>query len=95
MPTSSSRSFRADIYTPHPYDLYDLYDLAHVAGWGAYNLHELGHVSWVRSVMYRCCTAYETAGYDLDVDRDLSDACKRKCFKRQHVGGTAKKLGGG
>ncbi|CAN0557913.1 unnamed protein product [Laminaria digitata] len=34
----------------------DLYDLAHVARWGVYNLHDLGHVSWVGSVRYRSCT---------------------------------------
>ena len=35
------------------YELYDLYDLAHVAGWKPYNLHDLGHISWVGSVLYR------------------------------------------
>ena len=32
-------------------DLYDLYDLAHVVRWGPYNLHGVGHVSWVGSVL--------------------------------------------
>ena len=45
--TSWPRPFRADRYIP---DLYDLYDLAHVAGWEPYNPHDLGHVSWVRSM---------------------------------------------
>ena len=49
-------SFGADRYIPDLYDLYDLYDLAHVAGWEPYNLHDLGHVSWVGSVLYRSCT---------------------------------------
>ena len=35
------------------YDLYDLYDLAHIAGWYWYNLHDVAHVSWVGSVLYR------------------------------------------
>ena len=35
------------------YDLHDLYDLALVAGWEPYNLHDLGHASWVGSVLYR------------------------------------------
>ena len=34
-----------------------LYDLAHVAGWQLYNLHDLGHVSWVRPVLCRSCIA--------------------------------------
>ena len=29
-----------------------LYDVAHVAGWEAYNLHNLGQVSCVGSVLY-------------------------------------------
>ena len=43
-------------YIPDLYDLYDLYDLAHVAGWEPYNLHDLGHVSWVGIVLHRSCT---------------------------------------
>ena len=35
--------------------LYDLYDPAHVAGWDPYDLQDLGHVAWVRSVLYRSC----------------------------------------
>ena len=38
-------------YASDLYDLYDLYDLAHVAGWEPYNLHCLGRVSWVGSVL--------------------------------------------
>ena len=34
-----------------PYDLHDLYDLAHVAGWERYNLHGLGPVPCVVSVL--------------------------------------------
>ena len=34
-------------------DLYDLNDLAHVTGWEPFNLHHLGHVAWVESVLYR------------------------------------------
>ena len=30
--------------------------LAPVAGWGPYNLHGIGHVSWVGSGSERCCT---------------------------------------
>ena len=46
-----------DLY--YLYDLYDLYDIAHVAGWDPYSLlHDLAHISWVGSVLYRCpCTA--------------------------------------
>ena len=33
------------------YDVYDLYDLANVAGWEPCNLHDLGHLSWVGSVL--------------------------------------------
>ena len=43
-------SARQDRYIP---DLYDLYDLARGAGWERYNLHGLGRVSWVGSVLYR------------------------------------------
>ena len=64
------------------YDLYDLYDLAHVVGWEPYNLHDLGHVSWVGSVLNRSCTTSHNGrlGYGPDdlVDRIyliyLSDA---------------------
>ena len=52
---------RADRYIPdlyNLYDLYDLYDLAHVSGWEPQKLHDLGHVSWVGSVLYRSCTTY-------------------------------------
>ena len=45
-----------DLY--YLYDLYDLYDLAHVAGLEPYNLHGLGHASWVGSVLYRSCTTF-------------------------------------
>ena len=27
-------------------------------GWKPYNLHDLAHVSWVGSVLYRSCTTY-------------------------------------
>ena len=50
IPTARSRSFKADL-------LPDLYDLAHVTGWDPYSLHDLGHVSWVGSVLYRSCTS--------------------------------------
>ena len=35
------------------YDLYDLCDLAHGGGWEPFSLHDLPHVSWVGSVVYR------------------------------------------
>ena len=57
--TASSTSARQGRYVPDLYDLYDLYDLhdlAHVAGWEPYNLHGLGRVSCVGSVLYRSCT---------------------------------------
>ena len=38
------------------YDQYDLYDLAQLAGWEPYIVHDLEHVSWVGSVLYRSCT---------------------------------------
>ena len=62
---------------PDLYDLYDLYDLPHVAGWKPYSLHHLGHLSWVRSVFYRSCTATHTGrlGYRLSTsyqDHDLN-----------------------
>ena len=46
---SSSRSARQGRYIP------DLYHLAHAAGWEPYNLHDLGQVSWVGSVLDRSC----------------------------------------
>lgn len=42
-------------------DQCDLYDQAHVAGWEAFDPDDLGHVSRVRSVIHRSCTA----GWDL------------------------------
>ncbi|CAM9942637.1 unnamed protein product, partial [Laminaria digitata] len=51
--------------------------LAHVAGWEPYNLHDLTHVSWVGSVLYRSCTIYhnDRLGSTMvdDLDHDLSD----------------------
>ena len=39
-------------------DVYDLYDLAHVAGWGAYGLHDLADAFGIRSALQgRFCTA--------------------------------------
>ena len=62
-------------YIPDLYDLYDLYDLAHVAGWEPYNLHDLVHVSYVRSVL--CVPASQNGRLgsrrSSTVDRDLSD----------------------
>ena len=43
------------------YDLYDLYDLARDAGWEPCNLHGLGHVSWVGSVLHRPCETFSHA----------------------------------
>ena len=37
-------------------DLYDLH-VDHVVGWKPHNLHDLGQVSCVGSVLYRSCTA--------------------------------------
>ena len=34
--------------------------IAHVAGSEPYDLHDLRHVSWVRSVTHRSCTIYHT-----------------------------------
>ena len=48
-----------DLYDMYDmYDMYDLYDLAHVVGRKQYsfNLHDLGQVSWVGSVLHRSCT---------------------------------------
>ena len=45
----------------------DLCDLAHVAEWEPCNLHGLGGVSWVGSVLYRPCA---TCHY---LDHGLSD----------------------
>ena len=42
------------------YDLYDLYDLAHVS----YDLHGLGHGSWVGSVY---CSRIPIPLHDLDL----------------------------
>ena len=55
----------------------DLYDLAHVAGWEPCNLHDLGQVSWVGSVLI--CTVQilqnlsqrQVRNVD-DLDHDLS-----------------------
>ena len=58
------------------YDLYDLYGVAHAAGWESYNVHGLGHVSWVGSVL---CRPFTTAGEELDdlpVGHDLSEMRK-------------------
>ena len=58
------RSFRADIWIPHLYDLYDLYDLyylydlAHVAVWEPYYLPDLAHDCRVAYVLHRSCTTY-------------------------------------
>ena len=46
-----NESVRQGRHIPDLYDLYGLYDLAHVAGWELCNLHHLGRVSWVGSVL--------------------------------------------
>ena len=53
-------------------DLYDLYDLAHVAGWEPHNLHNLGHVSWVRAVLlYRwSCTVCHSSRLRMETPHD-------------------------
>ena len=73
-----------------------LYDPAHAAGWDPYNPHELAHVCWVRSVLFRFCTAQPlaTAGGELDdLDHDLSDLSEvwnvGRRTKRIRVLGTA------
>ena len=45
------------------------------AGWEPYILHDVGHGSWVGSVLHRSCTAPHTGDIDdlYAVDRDLSD----------------------
>ena len=54
--------------------MHDVYDLAHVAGWEPYNLHDLGHVSWVGRGRHRSCTASHYGRLDLHdvVDRGIS-----------------------
>ena len=51
--------------------------MAHVVGRESYNLHDLGHVSWVGFVCTDPAKHLTTAGYDLDdthdLDLDLSD----------------------
>ena len=47
IPTSSRRSFRADISPVY----LKVYDLAHVPGWEPHNRHDLGHFSCVGSVL--------------------------------------------
>ena len=39
-----------------------IYSIAHVSGWQPYNLHDLGHISWVGSVLYRSCTTSRRPG---------------------------------
>ena len=36
----------------------DVYELAHDAGWESCSLHDLGHASWVGSVLHRTCTSH-------------------------------------
>ena len=67
--------------TPRTDDQYDLYDVAHVVGWELYNLHDLGHVSWVGSALYRSCTTPHNGRLGStvdDIDRDLSDLPVRR-----------------
>ena len=47
IPTSSSRSARQGRHIPDPYAV----RVAHVAGWEPCSLHDLGHDSWVGSVL--------------------------------------------
>lgn len=54
-------SFRADTDIDRWYipDLYGLYDAIPCYRVGSCNLHDLGRVSWVRSVLYSSCTALQ------------------------------------
>ena len=51
---------------------------AHVTAQEPYNLHDVGQISWVGSVLYKSCTTSHkcrlVSTVD-DLDRDLSDAC--------------------
>lgn len=49
---SYCRSFRVDIF------VIGMYFLAHVAEGGPYTLRDLGHVSWIGSVLYSSWIAY-------------------------------------
>ena len=51
-----------------------------------YNLHDVRHVSWVGSVLYRSCTShYGRLGCIDDlVDRDLSDLSVRRVKWLKH-----------
>ena len=69
-----------------------LYDLVHVAGWEPCILHDLAHVSWVGSVLYRSCTTLTTGRWGTRWSRSWSVrvvciyiyTCKR-CYIRQSV----------
>ena len=64
-----SRTFRADMFLI----CMIWYDTAHAAEWEPYNLHDLGHLSWVWSVLHRSCTALNmsVSRHRDDLDRDL------------------------
>ena len=47
---------------------HDLYELDHVAVWEPYHLQDLGHVSWVGSVLHRSCTASHTGRLEYTID---------------------------
>ena len=57
-----------------------VYDLAHVSEWGPYNLHDVGHVSWVGIVLRVCgsCTPPHAGRLRsrFDLVRDLSGTCE-------------------
>ena len=71
-------------------DLYDLYDLAHVSGWESYNnLHDLGHVSWVGSVLkaWRSCTAFQHGrlGSRWSIHRSSLSARRMGVLRHSHI----------
>ena len=83
IPTSWSRSFRADwpvwsvcsIWSVR--SVWSVWSIAHVAGREPYNLHDLAYVSRVGPVLYRPCAAFHNGRFgsrwSTAVDRDLSD----------------------
>ena len=40
------------------HDLSDMYDLARISGWELYNLHDLGPIVWVGSVLLQILGQY-------------------------------------
>ena len=102
---SSARKYNSKPRTVSPipvfrYDLdilgqmysWSVWSVAHIAGWGPYSLHDLGHGSWVGSVLYRSCTTSHNGRLGYGWSRSWSiwsiwSVCPRceNLRKRQHI----------